>query len=659
MLVQSNNELQDFGEPTKELDPIHEKIINEQIHTGNVKSSYWQLYSFATKRKWILMGIGLIFAIAAGAKITEEELIWITLIILYYSSIARKIRENYLRAVLGQNVAYFDKIGADKPPHLAQFVTAFAIAFSKSWKMTLVICGVFPLIAINEETFSTIRTAIAFSQQKNLSKNYDAKLEMVKSIGVKASGLNGLCVGTIKFFIYSTYALVFWYGSTLIISGEITPGTVVNVFWQIPPIDIESKEGIELENIECRIQLKNISFIYPSRSEIKTLKNVSLDIEPSTTVALVGSSGSGKSTIVSLILRFYDPVEGEILVDGHDIKRFNLKWTRRQMNLVSQKPPVLFNTSIAENEEKNSALRSQELLLKIKILLLDEATSALDSQSEGIVQDALDTTVIIAHRLSTIRNATKIVVMSNGEIIETGTHDELIQDQEGPYSRLIAAQKFEEISNKVINTFAKPVDELQKDATFWSLMFLVVAALAMVAMLRKDISFFDEENNNSGSLTSALSTNATEISGLAGATLGTILQNHCHSHIGKYIVALIIGWKLALLSMISISFLMLGGFYQIKMMSGFEAKTLKAHERSAQVACEGTANIRTVASLTRENNVLKLYSQLLDEPPKEGYINVIFGSMTFALTSCTNYLAEAMVFWYVATLVYKFSCKKN
>ncbi|CAI2173843.1 17747_t:CDS:10, partial [Funneliformis geosporum] len=502
-----------------------------------------------------------------------------------------------------------------------------------------------------EETFSTIRTAIAFSQQKNLSKNYDAKLEMVKSIGVKASGLNGLCVGTIKFFIYSTYALVFWYGSTLIISGEITPGTVVNVFWQIPPIDIESKEGIELENIECRIQLKNISFIYPSRSEIKTLKNVSLDIEPSTTVALVGSSGSGKSTIVSLILRFYDPVEGEILVDGHDIKRFNLKWTRRQMNLVSQKPPVLFNTSIAENEEKNSALRSQELLLKIKILLLDEATSALDSQSEGIVQDALDTTVIIAHRLSTIRNATKIVVMSNGEIIETGTHDELIQDQEGPYSRLIAAQKFEEISNKVINTFAKPVDELQKDATFWSLMFLVVAALAMVAMLRKDISFFDEENNNSGSLTSALSTNATEISGLAGATLGTILQNHCHSHIGKYIVALIIGWKLALLSMISISFLMLGGFYQIKMMSGFEAKTLKAHERSAQVACEGTANIRTVASLTRENNVLKLYSQLLDEPPKEGYINVIFGSMTFALTSCTNYLAEAMVFWYVATLL--------
>ncbi|CAG8444023.1 151_t:CDS:2 [Funneliformis mosseae] len=893
-------------ELTKELDPIHEKIINDQIHIEDDKSSYWQLYSFATKRDWILMGIGLIFAFAAGAaipaiapvfekmvdyltkyqnkQITEEEFLdninYFVLFFVYLAILAlvsnyflmacwaatgeritRKIRENYLHAVLRQNIAYFDKLGAGEVTtritndthliqngisekvsmsfsHLAQFVIAFAIAFSKSWKMTLVICGLFPLITINgsifnkfiakykvkildycsqaaviaEETFSTIRTSIAFSQQKNLSKNYDAKLEKAKSIGVKTSALNGLCLGTINFFVYLTYALAFWYGSTLIISGELTPGTVVNVFFsvligsyalgnvmpdivsfntaqvagkkifetinRIPPIDIESKEGNELDQIEGRIQLKNISFIYPSRPEIKTLKNVSLDIEPGTTVALVGSSGSGKSTIVSLILRFYDPIEGEILVDGHDIKGFNLKWLRRQMSLVSQEP-VLFNTSIAENvshgligsayenvdpDKKHEMIvqackmaNAHDFIMKLpdkyetnvgergfllsggqkqriaiaraivkdpKILLLDEATSALDTKSEGIVQDALDkasknrTTVVIAHRLSTIRNATKIVVMSNGEIVETGTHNELIQEQEGPYSKLVAAQKIQQqneeksnkdiseegialskvISNKSImstksSCIVNELNDIEKGANLdyqyttwelikkvakinrpeWYLMIMgffasIVSGMTYplfafiygkvinsfskpVVELREDATFcfFDEEKNNAGSLTSALSTSATEISGLAGATLGIILQI-ISTLISGTIVALIIGWKLALISMTMIPFLMLGGFYRIKMMSGFQAKTLKAHERSAQVACEGTANIRTVASLTRENDILKLYSQMLDEPLKEGYKNAIFGSMTFALTSCTNYLVEAMIFWYGAHL---------
>ncbi|RIA79029.1 ABC transporter type 1, transmembrane domain-containing protein, partial [Glomus cerebriforme] len=180
-----------------------------------------------------------------------------------------------------------------------------------------------------EESISTIRTTVAFSQQKNISKIYESKLETAKKAGIKASTLNGLCMGFSNFFIYSTYALAFWYGSTLIISGETTVGAVVNVFLsvlagtyalnsilpdlvtfnnaqgagnkifetinRISPINIESEEGVKLDEVEGRIQLRNISFVYPSRPEIRTLKNVSLDIEAGTTVALVGSSGSGKS----------------------------------------------------------------------------------------------------------------------------------------------------------------------------------------------------------------------------------------------------------------------------------------------------------------------------------------------------------------------------
>jgi ATP-binding cassette subfamily B (MDR/TAP) protein 1 len=326
---------------------------------------------------------------------------------------------------------------------------------------------------------------------------------------------------------------------------------------RVSPIDIESEEGIKLDKAEGRIQLKNVSFIYPSRPEVKTLKNVSLDIEPGTTVALVGSSGSGKSNILYFFLffisirfvfvylpfhffigtvvslRFYDPIEGEILVDEHDIKGLNLKWFRRQMSLVGQEP-VLFNTTVAENvshgligsiyenldkEKKREMIvqacimaNAHDFIMNLpdqyetnvgergtllsggqkqrvaiaraiikdpKILLLDDATSALDTQSEGIVQDALDkaskdrTTIVIAHRLSTIRNATKIVVMSDGEIVEVGTHNELIQNREGTYSKLVEAQEIQnqkdesksKLYNDSLNVFPEEDYSLSKIVT--------------------------------------------------------------------------------------------------------------------------------------------------------------------------------------------------
>ena len=233
-----------------------------------------------------------------------------------------------------------------------------------------------------------------------------------------------------------------------------------------------------------------MSFKYPSRDDLTVLDDFSCVFEAGKTTALVGPSGCGKSTIVQLIERFYDVAEGEVLVDGHNIKSLNLKSLRQQIGYVGQEP-VLFNTTIKENmlmakpdatdAEIESALRSanawdfvskkmdkgtltnvggtsgslsggqkqriaiaRAFLKKPKILLLDEATSALDKVNEKAVQEAIDnfrkelgnvTIIVIAHRLSTIQDADKIVVLKMGRLIEQGTHQSIMSTYpEGTYA---------------------------------------------------------------------------------------------------------------------------------------------------------------------------------------------------------------------------------
>ncbi|KAJ3052868.1 GTPase-activating protein, partial [Rhizoclosmatium hyalinum] len=335
--------------------------------------------------------------------------------------------------------------------------------------------------------------------------------------------------------IYLMYSVSFYYGSVLLLSDLIDAGTVVNVFFavligafslaqvapelqaialgtgagskifftleRVPAIDTEDKGGKTIDQVAGKVEFKNVQFTYPSRPDVKILKGLDLTVEPGKTVALVGASGSGKSTIIQLLERFYDSTDGEVLFDGVNVKDLNLLWLRQQIGYVSQEP-TLFEGSVAENiahgltgtanehaneETKlkliqsaavkanahefiqllpqgyNTQVGERGLLLSggqkqriaiaraiikdPKVLLLDEATSALDTTSERIVQAALEnasegrTTIVIAHRLSTIKNADLIVVMARGEIIEKGTHQELIEMEGGFYAQLVNAQQ--------------------------------------------------------------------------------------------------------------------------------------------------------------------------------------------------------------------------
>jgi len=310
--------------------------------------------------------------------------------------------------------------------------------------------------------------------------------------GVRLSIAGEMSVGQlISFVLYSTFVGASFGGiAELYAQIQKAIGATERVFElleETPEKISASQNGVPLEKIKGNVSFKNVAFSYPSRKEVQVLKDVNFSAEFGQKIAIVGPSGAGKSTISSLLLRFYDIESGEITVDGKNIYDYDLENLRGNMSIVPQdvilfggtikeniaygKPdatdeeimlaakqanalnfvegfPEKFETVVGERGVKLSGGQRQRiaiaraLLKNPSILILDEATSSLDSESEKLVQEALEvlmegrTSIIIAHRLSTIRNADKILVLDNGKITEEGTHQELINLENGTYKNL-------------------------------------------------------------------------------------------------------------------------------------------------------------------------------------------------------------------------------
>lgn len=377
------------------------------------------------------------------------------------------------------------------------------------------------LNGFTHEDFSGIKVVQAFANEKNTEKNFRKMVKGQKEAFLNAVRLNDCFWPLVELSWGIGTLIVFAVGYRLILSGEIQVGKLIafsmytGMFWR--PImnlssfyntlitnfaaadrifdildqepDIENiGKAPKMNRIEGKVEFRNIDFSYNVGG--KVLNNINFKVNPGDKIALVGATGSGKTTIISLLSRFYDPTDGEILVDGKNIKYVDLYSYRSQMGIMLQ-DTFLFSSTIMENirygrldatdeEVINAAkaVNAHEFIMKLengydtevnergsrlslgqrqlvsfarallanpRILILDEATSNIDTQTEMLVQKGIEklikgrTSFVIAHRLSTIRDCDKILVISDGEIIEAGTHDELLRNK-GMYYDLYSAQ---------------------------------------------------------------------------------------------------------------------------------------------------------------------------------------------------------------------------
>ncbi len=432
--------------------------------------------------------------------------------------------------------------------NLGQVIGGLVFMFFTSWKLSIFMLLLIPPIAlaaalfgksirkyskesqaalaeasiVADETISGVRTVKSFVQEHNEVRRYHSAMATVLvfvRLRIRAiakfmtlamvAGFGAICfvlwyggrevllghlsVGDLTQFLLYLMIVAIGVGSLGSLWGDLMAGIGASqrVFEILESESVVKDEGIETMSLRGQIDFKDVHFRYPSRGDIEVLKGISLEIHPGQVVALVGSSGSGKTTVAGLLPRFYEPTSGEIILDGHKLSEFRPSWLREQIGMVSQEPVLISSTleenirygkptaSMAEVEAAAKAANALEfierfpegfktrvgekgfqlsggqkqriaiaraLLKNPKILILDEATSSLDTASEHLVQEALQrlmvsrTTLIIAHRLATVRNVDVIFVVQEGRIVQRGTHEELVAKPQGLYYQLLQRQ---------------------------------------------------------------------------------------------------------------------------------------------------------------------------------------------------------------------------
>ncbi len=441
--------------------------------------------------------------------------------------------------------------------NLGQAIGGLGFMFYTSWKLSLIMLVLIPPVGfaaaifgkrirkfskdfqaslaeasiVAEESISGLRTVKSFVQESKESLRYENALEdalttargrilaiaqfigfgmvvgfaavcFVLWFGGREVLLKEMSVGDLSQFLLYLMLVAIGVGSLGSLWGDFMAGVGASarVFEILERVPDFSDEGEILKKFNAAVEFKNVSFSYPTRKDILVLNNLSFHMKAGETIALVGSSGSGKTTVASLLPRFYEPDSGEILMDQVSISKLKPSWLRSQIGVVSQEP-ILISSTIIENirygkptateseviaaaqaanawefiknfpeglmtkvgekglqlsgGQKQRVAIARALLKDPKILILDEATSNLDTASEHLVQDALHrlmqgrSTLIIAHRLNTVKSADRILVLKNGQIIQEGTHEILSKITDGFYYQLLQRQFTETINEGI------------------------------------------------------------------------------------------------------------------------------------------------------------------------------------------------------------------
>jgi subfamily B ATP-binding cassette protein MsbA len=382
------------------------------------------------------------------------------------------------------------------------------------------------LFSVMEETLGGLKVIKAFTAEKFIQEKFKSVNEKFYETSVKIYRKTDLTSPVSETVVVGILMFILYIGGAMVLKNDGLSASAFIMYFAVasqivPPIKqitlaynniqkglaseeriekilkaentiVNAKDAITKTSFTSEIEFKNVCFAYTKGDQGYVLKNINLKIEKGKTIALVGQSGSGKTTLADMIPRYYDPSEGDILIDGISLKNISLESLRSLIGVVAQES-VLFNDSIAHNiafgskghtqneiEDAAKVANAHEFISKTDlgyqsnvgdrggklsggqkqrisiaravlknppILILDEATSALDTESEKLVQDALNnltknrTTLVIAHRLSTIVNADEIIVLNKGEMIERGSHEELLR-QKGTYAKLFEMQSF-------------------------------------------------------------------------------------------------------------------------------------------------------------------------------------------------------------------------
>ncbi|CAF1331651.1 unnamed protein product [Rotaria sordida] len=544
-------------------------------------------------------------------------------------------------------------------------------------------------------------------------------------------------------------------------------------------IDVWEEDTEPIHDINGDIEFNNVSFTYRSREDTSALRNLSIIAHAGHTTALVGSSGSGKSTCISLFLRYYEPSSGRIMINGRSITDYSIKQLRQNIGIVSQEP-VLFSMSIYENirlgkvdatrteieqaaqeanahnfimqlpnkyetfvgergiqlsgGEKQRIALARALVKQPTFLLLDEATSALDNVSEKIVQEALDrickgrTTIVIAHRLTTIRNAHQIYVLNNGTVIEQGTHETLMTKEGGKYQSMVKHQQMERITddehammlsqndteddNKSIiertcllsdsptvdvnKQSSKPLRKrfvvirlllmnkpewitiligciacILSGATQPMFAFLLakvvdytafiisgsklaqrIRSKAFACLLRQEVAYFDRPENNSGTICTCLSSNASAVQEMSSTRLGVICETLTVTFFG-ILFGCLISWQLILIVFGSLFILSIITYGDMRIGLWITEQSNHIVERASALAGEVIHNMRTIKQLSVEKEMLRQYSELIHPTFILSWKPLILSSIAYGIYWTLDIFTMAFVYWYALGLFEK------